>query len=296
MHLASITKRIFIAGMVCLLMLVVVACKQSNNSSENWSEPKKESVYERVLRTGTIRAGYAMYPPYCMKDANTGKLTGIFVDALEQAGKNLGFKIDWAEEVGWATMIEGLETNRYDIVPTGVWPNAIRAKHADFTVPLFFSTVGAYVRADDKRFDKSLDQLNNPSMRIAIIDGYVTEAIAKRRFPRANFLSHPDMSDSSGPLLDVVNKKADITFEEPGIVALFLKNNPGSVRNIAVGKPVSIFGNTMMFKINQPAFKSMLNATLIELLHEGFIDRLIKKYQPEKGIYYPVADPYQLPK
>jgi hypothetical protein len=38
----------------------------------------------------------------------------------------------------------------------------------------------------------------------------------------------------------------------------------------------------------------MLNTALLELLQTGYIDRLIDKYEPEAGVYYRVARPYNV--
>ena len=135
---------------ISIVTVALTGCSLNSNSP-----CRAESVYERVMKSGTIHCGYAMFPPYCMKDPNTGKLSGIFVDILNEAGKNLGLKIEWTEEVGWASIIQGLEANRYDLVPTGIWPNASRGKHASFSIPLFYNALNIYVRAKDNRFAKN---------------------------------------------------------------------------------------------------------------------------------------------
>src|ERR1039458_8039271 len=61
------------------------------------------SAKDRVLKRGVIRAGYAIYPPASFKDPNTGKISGICVDVLEEAAKNLGLKVEWTEEVPWVS-------------------------------------------------------------------------------------------------------------------------------------------------------------------------------------------------
>ena len=53
-------------------------------------------------------------------------------------------------------MIEGLDTNRYDVVGSGIWINASRGRGADFTIPLLYDAVCAYVRDDDRRFDDNV--------------------------------------------------------------------------------------------------------------------------------------------
>jgi len=94
--------------MVLIVIPLFSGCSLPSNKSSN---NETNSLYQRVIKSGTIRCGYGMFPPYCMKDPNTGKLSGIFVEILNEAGKNLGLKIDWSEEVGWANIIQGIETN-----------------------------------------------------------------------------------------------------------------------------------------------------------------------------------------
>ncbi len=278
---------------ICVLLLstaiLLAGCSIGSNVSAGTED---NSVYQRVMKSGTIRCGYAMYPPYCMKDPNTGKLSGIFVDILEEAGKNLGLQINWAEEVGWGSIIQGLENNRYDLVPTGVWPSASRGKHASFSVPLFYNAVNVYVRTNDNRFTNNLQRINSESITIATIDGYTNQKIAKNCFPRAHTLTHPDITDGCQLFLDVTTNKADVTLDDPSLAALFLKNNPGTIKNISK-QPISIEANTMMFKIGESAFKSMLDTALTELINTGYVDKVLNKYEPKPGVYCRIALPYQ---
>lgn len=274
------------------LTLIVSLSACSTNTSSN-SVAAKDTLHDRVMQAGKIRCGYFVFPPYCMKDPNTGKLSGIFVEALTEAAKNLNLTLDWTEEVGYGSMIEGLRANRYDIVPTGVWPNANRARYADFSIPLFYSGIGVYVRTDDNRFSgKNLKALDSDKVTISTVDGTVQDLMAKKNFPNAHILSHPDTAEASQILLDVTHKKADVTFIEPGLVGLFLKNNPGTLKSISARQPIGVVGNTMMFKIGEPSFKSMLNTALAELIQTGYINRLLDKYEPIQGAYYRVAPPY----
>src|SRR5262245_43590530 len=75
-----------------------------------------DEVYDRVIKAGKIRCGYVVYPPSCIKDPNSGKLSGIVVDTVRSAGESLGLEIDFTEEAAWGSMIEGLQTDRYDLV------------------------------------------------------------------------------------------------------------------------------------------------------------------------------------
>ena len=75
-------------------------------------------------------------------------MTGIFVDVLQKACDNFGLKLEWVEEVGWATQIEGLESNRFDIVGLPIWVNPTRGKLTTITIPVYFSGIGINVRTN----------------------------------------------------------------------------------------------------------------------------------------------------
>jgi ABC-type amino acid transport substrate-binding protein len=251
------------------------------------------TAYDRILASGVIRCGYVPYPPGLIKDPNTGKVSGVFADAIMEAAANLGLKVDWTEEVGWGSMIEGLNTDRYDLICSPVWANSSRAKVADFTTPLFYSGINAYVRSNDTRFSEALKVVNSQDVKIATIDGEMSAIIANNVFPNARTLSLPQTSDDSQLLLNVAEGKADITFVEPYIANLFLKSHPASVRNVTVGDPIRVFPNTMMLKKGDARLKSMLDIALGELVNSGEIDLLLKKYAGSGLPFYPVSKPYR---
>jgi len=58
------------------------------------ADKEKESAFDRVMRTKTLRCGYTIYPPFFSKDPNTGEFSGLFHDFTEQIGKELGIKIE----------------------------------------------------------------------------------------------------------------------------------------------------------------------------------------------------------
>ncbi|HOO50986.1 MAG TPA: hypothetical protein PLK94_06835, partial [Alphaproteobacteria bacterium] len=72
------------------------------------AENAKETAYERVIRTGTLRCGYLTYPPLLMKDLKTGEMSGVAHDIMTEIGKRLSLDIEWTEEVGTDVMLQGI--------------------------------------------------------------------------------------------------------------------------------------------------------------------------------------------
>lgn len=285
----NFTKTILLVVVVALVVSFVGVKIFSNEVSQN------QNLLAKVLDKGEIRVGYVIYPPGMIKDANTGKLSGIFHDALEEAGKNLGLKINWVEEVGWGTMIEGLNSGRYDMIGSAVWPTATRAKNVDFTIPLNYGVIGVYVRSDDNRF-ANLDKINSESVTLATIDGEISSFVAKEVFPQAKVLSLPQDTQISLVLLNVTTRKADVAFVEPAVAEEFLANNPNTIKNIAKENPIRAYGNTWVVSKNESAFKNMLDVAIQELQNNGKIDELVEQYSKYPGSFYPVSKPYNAPR
>lgn len=285
------TKTISFLAVIGLAAILNAGCGRQISKPEMSIQ---ETSYERVMESGKIRVGYVHYPPGLIIDPNSKKITGIFPEVLEEAARNLDLKIEWVEEVGWGTMVEGLKANRYDLIGSPVWPLSQRAKLADFTVPVYYGGLTAYVRHDDHRFDGKLQLINDPNVKIATIDGEVTDTTARYDFPKAQRASMPQTTEISTLLNTVTSGRADVTFVEPFVALEFLKTNPNALREPAPGRPLRLYPNTYMFYRNQGHFKAMLDNAILELVNNGFVDRVLDKYEPAKGAFYRRATPYRL--
>lgn len=274
---------------VCVIIALMISSCSDGNGEVNG----KTSRVDEILSRGTIRAGYVVYPPGTIKDPNTGELTGVFVDLLEESARAMSLEVEWVEEVGWGSMIEGLKAGRYDMIGSQVWANSSRAREADFTIPVFYSGICAYVRGDDERFNEELVGVNESSIRIATIDGEMSSIIARSDYGLAQTISIPQLSPNSQAMLNVVQNRADITFMEPFVANLFLDSNPGSLKNLTPNNPVRIFGNTMMLPRGDEEFESMINTALLEQINSGSVEKLFDKYGVTEGSFYMRDQPYR---
>lgn len=252
----------------------------------------RESAYDHVLNTGVLRCGYADWPPYVFtKDPTSGKFSGIDFEIMEAIAAKLKLKIEWAENLGWGTLVESLRDHRVDAFCTGVWSNAERGRYLGFTAPMFFSAVYPYVAEDDHRFDKDLSSVNSPDVRISVMDGETSDVIAKQRFPKATAVSVPQLGQVTDILVNVATHKADIVFNEPSFADDFIKANPGKIRR-AQDIPLQVFPTVFAVDIHETQLLDMLNSALTELQNAGVIDTIIAKYNSDPHVFLRVAKPY----
>lgn len=278
-----------IASLLLPIFIVfgILGCKENNNVYK--AEP---TVYEKVLATNTIRVGYISYPPSFIMDANSGELSGIFYDVIVEVSKNLGLKLEFVEEVSWGTMIESLSTNRVDIVVAGIWPTSSRGLRADFTVPLYYSSVRAYTDASNNSFDGMLNNINQSNITIATIDGEMTSIIADMDYPNAKKHALAQMTDVSQVLLEVASKKANVTFVERAIAEEYISKNPNKIKEVQNVGPVRVFPNVMVIKKGEIELQSTMNTAITELINNGFVDKVITKYEKYPNSFERVALPY----
>ena len=279
----------FLTIVLSIVLSVIVSSYvvKSRNDTQ-----QKETTYERVIRTGEIRCAYSPYAPALSKDPNTGELSGIFYDVMTELGHRLNLKINWTEEVGYGVIAEGFQTNRYDAFCNIVWPTAERSRAASFTIPLYYSAAGIFVRSADHRFDKDFSKLDDSLVTFSGRDGDVSATCATAAFPKAKIIGIPQLSDTAQTLDDVTHKKADATINEPSLLFQYLEKNPGTLRNIAADHPIRVSPNTIEIKPDDYQFKVMLDTTLQELINSGFVEKIIRKYDPN-NVFLRTSLPYQ---
>ena len=271
--------------LLALIAILLVSPFLSSFAAEN------ESVYDRVMRTGVIKCGYIIYPPAILKDPNTGEISGVFHDLMEEAAKRLSLKVEWTVETGWANFINELKSDRFDMMCGTGWANSARGREASPLKPLYYSGVYAWVKADDTRFDKSLSAINHPDRKVATIDGSTSDLVARADFPKAQVVSLTELSAYSDLPLAVTTGKADATFIEKYAAELFLQSNPGTIKNI--GTPLRVYGNVMWVKKGQEDFKEMVDLAMEEILNTNFLEQTFKKYEVPPNAYYPAVKPYE---
>ena len=291
-------NNILLAFVISMLVITFSLTSCTKLSSDKNNTDKKIDIniaYDRIISSGTIKAGYVVYPPGCFVDKDTNEVRGIFPDILRELCKNAGLEITFTEEVGFGTMIEGLETGRYDILGSPVWGNTSRAKITMMSDPVHYTAIGVWVRPDEKRFSSNNEWecFNDPQIRIAAMDGSIPLAITKAQFPKATLVTYPDLAGISQLLLDVAVGKVDVLFTEPEKGFEFLESNPGKLINIAEKNPLRIFPNLFMMRKNEAQLKNMIDIGIAELQNSGFINRTLRKYEPYPGVYPRVASKFE---
>jgi len=258
------------------------------------AEAKKETAFERVIRTNTLRCGYLVTPPQLTRDPNTKQMGGISYDIVTEAAKRLNISVEWTEEVSFGTMAEGLRTDRYDAFCFTAYRWSPWARVVTYSTPLYYSTTDVYVRADDTRFDGKMAALNDPKVTFSTIDASGGAVIRQQDFPLSRNFSMPSDTNLSMVFEAVATGKADATISNPLVVMPYLLANPNKLRRVRGVSAVRAYGHAFAFKKDEQALVALFDTVFEEMLTDGTINKILDKYEAIPHSFVRVKNPIPL--
>lgn len=288
MKLAQIALTTLLSAAIAFGVASLVAAPSAQTAQ------KKETAFERVMRTQTLRCAYpASVAPRIITDPNTGERSGINYEIMEAIGEALHLKIEWAEEVGYSTFTENLRSGKEDAFCSTVWTSSARAHKVLLTSPLYYVPLYVFVREGDIRFDNNLDLLNIESVSFAVMDGTTLEAVAKTSFPKAKHQSVPANADHTQPVMDVAVGKADaVVYDQFNVLSYNRRNPEKTLRRVPSETPVRTYGEPFVVAMGEWELREMLNTAISELQNNGKIDGILRKYETESGKFMRASDPF----
>ncbi|NND64815.1 MAG: transporter substrate-binding domain-containing protein, partial [Gammaproteobacteria bacterium] len=111
----------FITAIVVSVAMWMFSLSNNTSTDQTTSQTKQESAYDRVMRTGKIRCGYANWHPILYRGPESNQILGAVPDLMIAIGQRMKLEIEWTEETSFGHIVEGLVTNRYDVICTGLY-------------------------------------------------------------------------------------------------------------------------------------------------------------------------------
>jgi ABC-type amino acid transport substrate-binding protein len=257
------------------------------------STAKKETAFERVMKTQTLRCSYISRAHHFTIDSAAKQMSGIDYEVMEAIGKLLHLNIVWSEETGVGAFPELLSSGKADAHCVTMWTNVARATRVIATGPVLYTPVYAYVRADDTRYDNHIEALNDENSIISVADSGTMKAIADASFPKAKQFALTGLSTEAELLMNVATHKADATFADELAVHDYNKNNPDKQLKRVVGVPaLRTYSEAFDVAMGEWELRELLSAALNELHNNGTIDRILSKYENMPGELLRVIMPY----
>ncbi|NCC03959.1 MAG: transporter substrate-binding domain-containing protein [Proteobacteria bacterium] len=215
------------AIIVTLIMLALrfTPIPVAPDTTKTGETPSTPSTLDQVEKSGVIRCGYWVYEPFISKDPNTGELSGLTVDYLEQTAARKGKKIEWVAEVPFDQIKPAIDYGRIDSFCVPCSPNEDFKKAFDFAGS--FGKMPYYLYVPQ---NSTLTREQLQTARFAFVDGYLAGPKTSELFPKAKYVSLPQMTSPADLYNQLRYGKADAILNEHVSAMDYMKANPNVIR------------------------------------------------------------------
>lgn len=230
------------------------------------------NTLDAIQKRGTLRVGWAVIYPHFYRDPKTNQLTGVSHEISEELAKSLNVKLELVED-SWATLIAGVQSNKFDITIPSLAITLPRAMSVTYSRPVYQSPVGLMIRKDDLAKYKNWKDMDVSTARISLTLGSNADMFATRAMPNSQILRVKAAPDSITQLLtgradawaSPVDSFIKVGEEQPSLVRL-----PGPV----IGYSKVSFA----MKAGDYFFRDWVNYFIDEMQSTGVLLRIFEKY------------------
>ena len=254
-------------ALCCSLALVMIAFGAGLSSAQTLQD---------IISRGEMKIGYIPAPPGTIKDANTGELSGFYVDGIREIAAMMKIKPVFVETT-WGTFVAGLQSGQFDMAIAGTFATVQRAMVVSFTKPIFYLGYGAVVRVNDTRY-KTLDDMNTPETRIAVVQGGSAEDFARRNMPKAQIITLATGNLTAG-FVEVVAGRADVSLEDAFTINAFVAKQP-TVKNLFADNAYNFTPVAWTVRKGNADLLAVLNTGIDILISTGRWDELARPFGP----------------
>ncbi|MEE4595812.1 transporter substrate-binding domain-containing protein [Streptomyces sp. DSM 41524] len=153
---------------------------------------QRGTLLDRVPERGVLRVcTTGDYRPFSHRDPTSGAYTGIDIKMAGDLAKSLDAKPKYVPTT-WATLVDDLAAGRCDVGMGGVSVTLARARKASFSEPYLTDGKTPIVRCADKDKYRTLEEIDQPGVRVVVNPGGTNEQFARAHIKQATLTVHPD--------------------------------------------------------------------------------------------------------
>lgn len=222
-----------------------------------------------VLRVGTT----GDYKPMSYLNKETGKYEGFDVEVANSLAQHLGVKVEFVPTT-WKTLQEDTLADKFDVAACGITQTPARHEVMAMSDP--YLTFGKTVLVQKRHADryKSLDDVNQPDVRVMYNPGGTNEKFAKEMTSKAKLIMHEQNAEIPGL---VGEDKADVMITETMEARRYVRDNPKLAAPL-IDKPFTENHFGVLMKKDYPELLKKTNEWMKQVTEDGTIAAWEEKY------------------
>ncbi len=225
------------------------------------------SMLAKMKKDGKLKVGYSQTVPWFQKDAKTGKLEGIYYEAVERLAQEIEIKVEYLE-ADWVNATVGLRKGDYDLFGSSLFYTMPRALVVSYIGPLWSKGRLALTHRDFAGKFKSAADFNKEDVIFSVNVGSAEENWAKTNYPKAKVIT--TTGNIALSLEPVRTKRAHLYAsgeENTRIVAA--KNKWAQI--VDEKHPIGLNANTWAIRYNDPDWQAFLEFWTRNLANSGWV-------------------------
>jgi len=232
-----------------------------------------ESRLQSILANGELRVGTTGdWNPMTMIDPNSKERTGFDIDIANALASDMGVKVVFVPTT-WKTLVNGVVADKYDMTSSA----SLSPKRA-----LVSGYSGSYFAVEDvplmlrknKGKYNSWEDLNNPSVTVAVTLGTVQEKRAETLFDNSKIIK---VSSPARDFQEVLAGRADISMTSNLEAAKLVEQYP-ELMIVPVQKGRNPTPLAMLLPQSDQVWINYVNHWIILKSERGFFDQLKAKW------------------
>ena len=232
-----------------------------------------ESRLQRILANGELRVGTTGdWNPMTMIDPNSKERTGFDIDIANALASDMGVKVVFVPTT-WKTLVNGVVADKYDMTSSASL-SPKRALVAGYSGSYFAVEDVPMMLKKNKGNYNSWEDLNNPSVTVAVTLGTVQEKRAETLFDNSKIIK---VSSPARDYQEVLAGRADISMTSNLEAAKLVEQYP-ELMIVPVQKGKNPTPLAMLLPQADQVWINYVNHWIILKTERGFFDQLKAKW------------------
>ena len=233
-----------------------------------------ESRLDTIIKQGYIRVGTAGdYKPFTYLNPKTNEFEGYDIDAAKMLAKELGVEVQFVKTT-WPTLMQDLLEGKFDIAMGGISRRMSRQIQANFSQPYIEYGKSPLIRLEDKDKYKSLEDIDQPHVRIGVNPGGTNEKFVKDNIKQAQVTVIQNNLDIP---IKVAEDEVDVMITD-SIEALFYAKHDDRLYAALSDKPFTKNQMGYLIPKGDTIFADAINFWMEEMKLTGEFEKLKKTW------------------
>ncbi|WP_227999703.1 transporter substrate-binding domain-containing protein [Nocardia australiensis] len=212
------------------------------------------------------------YPPYSVTDG-AGEYRGIDIELIRGFADLMRRPVAFVP-VTWATLATDFASKQCDVAVGGISDLPARRTFADFSISYGTDGKTPITRRANGADYSTIEQINQPDVRVIANRGGTNETFARANFPDAQLTLWPD----NLTLFDELEQgRADVFVTDAVEGRYRVREHPG-LQVMHPQSPFDSFQKVLLLRKNAPALAALVNAWLVAQLATGGVDRAFAEW------------------